>query len=80
MIDVLHKLTGKVVKIYLSNGTNFTGRIKEVAGSAGYVHLQTQYVDMYVRINDITVVTLNLDEHNSSDMSPYHPSRSRQRM
>lgn len=73
MKAVLQKLCGKIVKIYLRNEQNFSARIMNVAEDVVYV--QSQWADIYIRIDEIIAVSLSIDTPlaNAPTKNMYHP-------
>lgn len=73
MKAVLCLLKGKIVKLYLRNEQNFSARIMSV--EEDIVYCQSQWADVYIRIDDLVAVTHSLDTPlaDAPTKNMYHP-------
>ena len=75
MKQLLTKLCGKIVKLYLRNEQNFSARIMSIQDDVVYV--QSQHSDIYILISEIIVVTLQMDTPlaDAPTKNMYHPTK-----
>ena len=73
MRAILTANINKLVKVYLRNGLNFTGRVINTQTES--VALETRYSKIFIKLGEIAVISTDIVERNDPPpRNPYHPA------